>query len=179
MLGAARARHSERGEWDAVASLLEVEVESAVGAPQAAAPLLAELGRVQLDELLDNRAASASFRKLLELKPNDAQVRAAIQDSETKRTRWQEMASTYLGEAQNAPDEIYKSSMLMRAAEMELRFRATLRTVRNHRTARTGGASRSQQRAGGPHAGTGLSANRALGRGGAGARRLADRSDTP
>src|SRR5262245_3137578 len=120
LLDAARAKHRERGEWDAVASLLEVEVESAVGAPQSAAPLLAELGRVQLDELLDDRAASASFRKLLELKPNDAQVRAAIQDSETKRNRWQEMASTYLGEAQNAPDEVYKSSMLMRAAEMEL-----------------------------------------------------------
>ena len=35
---------------------------------------------------------------------------------------WQQLVSTYSEEAEQAPDDVYKSSMLMRASEVELRF---------------------------------------------------------
>ncbi|MEB2314045.1 MAG: tetratricopeptide repeat protein [Sorangiineae bacterium] len=121
LLSAARHEHQQRGEWDAVAALLELEAERAAGT-EAEGALLAELARVLEAELLDEDEAGVAWLRLLELHPDDATAEAALQESEGKRERWRELVSTYAGEAEQAPDDVYRSSMLMRAAEMELRF---------------------------------------------------------
>ncbi len=121
LLQAAREQHQERGEWDAVAALLELETEHAAGS-DAEPGLLAELARVLETELLDEDGAGVTLLKLLELRPDDTAVETALEESEGKRGRWRDLVTTYVGEAEQAPDDVYKSSMLMRAAEMELRF---------------------------------------------------------
>lgn len=121
LLEHARARHAERGEWEAVLRLLDVALPAARGG-DAEAALLKERIRVQREELFDEDAALRAARRYLELSPDEASIAEAVEESESKRGRWKELVATYTGEAEQAPDEVYKSSMLMRAAEMELRF---------------------------------------------------------
>ena len=123
LLDAARSRHADRGEWDAVLRLLEVALPVA-RASEREAELVKERIRVQRDELFDEDAALRGARRYLELVPNDSAVVESVEESEGKRGRWRDLVTTYLGEAEQAPDDVYKSSMLMRAAEMELRFGA-------------------------------------------------------
>src|SRR5690606_34456981 len=113
--------HARRGEWDAVARLLALEMDAET-APEAKLELLLELARVQQHELLDEAAALASYRLVLAERPDDELLLAALAESEERREKWEEMATTYRQEADAAPDDIYKASMLMRAAEMEWRF---------------------------------------------------------
>jgi golgin subfamily B member 1 len=121
LLDAARDKHRERGEWDAVASLLELETLVARGMPEEP-QLVTEQARVLRDELFDEARAAAAWRRFLDLKPGDPDVTAALEESAGKREKWQQLVSTYASEAEQAPDDVYRSSMLMRAAEMELRF---------------------------------------------------------
>lgn len=121
LLEHARTRHAERGEWDAVLRLLDVALSAAKGS-DAEAALLKERIRVQRDELFDEDAALRAARRYLELVPSESSVIEAVEESEGKRGRWKDLVATYTGEADQAPDDVYKSSMLMRAAEMELRF---------------------------------------------------------
>lgn len=121
LMDAARNKHRERGEWDAVASLLALETLVARGLPEEP-ELVTEQARVLRDELFDEAGAAEAWRKILDLKPGDPDVTAALEESQGKRQKWEELVSTYAAEAEQAPDDVYKSSMLMRAAEMELRF---------------------------------------------------------
>src|SRR5687768_2390357 len=54
LLDAAKVRHKERGEWDAVASLLALETLVARGSPEEPV-LVTEQARVLRDELFDER----------------------------------------------------------------------------------------------------------------------------
>ena len=121
LLGAASAKHKQRGEWEAVAALLELEADVAAGSTREHDVLL-ELARVSGEELLDDEAAIAAYARILEARLDHPQASQALEETEGRRAKWQELASTYLAEAEQAPDEIYKSSMLMRSAEMELRY---------------------------------------------------------
>ncbi|MBN1609318.1 MAG: tetratricopeptide repeat protein [Polyangiaceae bacterium] len=121
VLGSAAARHRERGEWEAVAALFDLQAR-VVGAGVEAVRALAELARVRHDHLVDQDGADAAYRHLLELDPDHAVARAALRESEERRTHWLALASTYLGEADKAQDDVYRSSMLMRSAEMQLRY---------------------------------------------------------
>jgi len=123
LLEAARHRHGERGEWDAAAALLEIAAQASVGTPDEL-PLLREQAAVLHDQLLDEDGAGVVWLRVQELSPDDSEAAEALEESEGKRDKWKELVSTYEGEADAAPDDVYKSSMLMRAAEMELRFGA-------------------------------------------------------
>ncbi|MEN9578671.1 MAG: hypothetical protein RJA70_1680, partial [Pseudomonadota bacterium] len=121
LLAAARRAHADRGEWDAVAALLPLEmarhndVQERVG-------LLMELARVQQEELLDESKALATFQQVLEIAPDDELTQAAVAESQEREKRWQEAAQAYSTEAESAADEVYRASMLMRVAEVEWRF---------------------------------------------------------
>ncbi len=121
LFSAARARHAERGEWDAVTRLLDME-SVVVDGTDAQLPVLKEKARVLREELFDEDGATRVLRIALELAPSDSSIADALQDSQNKREKWKDLVATYLAEAEQAPDDVYKSSMLMRAAEMELRF---------------------------------------------------------
>ncbi|MCE7890335.1 MAG: hypothetical protein DYH12_11650 [Sorangiineae bacterium PRO1] len=121
LLEHARTRHADRGEWEAVLRLLDVAIPAAKGS-DAEPVLLKERIRVQRDELFDEDAALRAARRYLELVPDESAVIEAIEESEGKRGRWKDLVATYTSESEQAPDDVYKSSMLMRAAEMEFRF---------------------------------------------------------
>ncbi len=117
----ARQRHAARGEWDAVARLLEVAVRVAENQP-GETELLREHARVLKNELFDDEGALVPGLRLLELDQGDVEASQAIEELESKRGRSAELAQRYVDEAQGATDDTYKSSMLMHAAEMDVRF---------------------------------------------------------
>lgn len=121
VMARARRAHAARGEAEAIARLLSLEIEVAKGSPEEVA-LSRERARVLREELFDEDAAIGQDRETLGLVRDDGGARAAIAEAEEKRGRVHELCQTYLEEASGAPDDVYKSSMIMRAAEMELRF---------------------------------------------------------
>src|SRR5688572_4810303 len=120
LLAVARERHAGRGEWDAVARLLEAAVGAAKETPLEA-ELLREQARVLKNELYDDEAALVPYQRLLALSEGDQEASEAAQELESKRGRAPELAQRYLDEAQTATDDTYRSSMLMHAAEMDVR----------------------------------------------------------
>ena len=121
LLDSARDKHAARGEWSAVAGLLEVASTVSENTPREA-EALTEQAKVLMNEMFDDDGAAVCYLRLLEIDPNNSVATAAIAESESKRQRFSELASTYATEAEGASDDVYKSSMLMRAAEMEVRY---------------------------------------------------------
>src|SRR5688572_8791331 len=123
LLSAARQEHVKRREWGAVARLLATEVRLSAGSER-------ELERLRLEakvlrvNLMDEGSACRLFERILELDPRDRDAAVALQESRGKRHSWQQMVETYQAEADKAADDVYRSSMSMRAAEVELRFGA-------------------------------------------------------
>jgi tetratricopeptide (TPR) repeat protein len=121
LLGRARRAHESRGEAEAAARIVGLEVGIAQNTPDETA-LVVEQARILRDELFDEEGARVANLRILELAPDEPNASAAVSEGEEKRSRWQELCQTYLDEASSAPDDVYKSSMLMHAAEMEVRF---------------------------------------------------------
>jgi tetratricopeptide (TPR) repeat protein len=121
LLRAATAPHRERGEWWAVARLLELSLTVATNLEERQA-LFEELARVRRDELTDENAAVKAYQELLQLVPGFPTAAQALAEHEERKTRFRDLTATYAQEAEGATDDVYRSSMLMRAAEMELRF---------------------------------------------------------
>src|SRR5579859_1336590 len=123
LLEAARRAHDARRETEAVARLLDIEVEAVRGTPREA-DLLAELARVFDEELLDDHRAHAAYERLLELRPADAAAAEVIERSEAKRSKWRDLVDRYAQEAQGAGDPAFRSSLLVSAAEVTYRYGA-------------------------------------------------------
>jgi len=121
LLDAARDKHESRGEWAAVAGILDVASQVAENTPREAEALSAQ-AKVLGGEMFDDDGAGVCYLRLLEIDPGNSVALAAIAESENKRQRFSELAATYATEAEQASDDVYKSSMLMRAAEMEVRY---------------------------------------------------------
>ena len=67
LLESARRGHETRREWDAVAKLLELEAGLHAGTPVEFA-MQFELARVFEDELFDDKGATATYQRLLEIR---------------------------------------------------------------------------------------------------------------
>jgi golgin subfamily B member 1 len=118
---AARNEHARRGEWFAVARLLEVSASVASGTEHEA-DLVGLQAKVLSEELYDDDGAGICYLRLLELRPGDTGAAAAIEESQSRRRRQHELVESYLAEADRGADDVYKSSMLMRASELEVRY---------------------------------------------------------
>lgn len=121
LLSSARKQHAERQEWSAVCSLLKLE-SGLVAGTKDEVTLTMELARVFQHEMVDEGSAVEAFERLKSIDPQDPIVNAALEEHAERAAKWQMMAETYHSEAEGAPDDVYRASMLMRAAEMELRF---------------------------------------------------------
>ena len=121
LLEAARSAHESRREWDAVVHLLELELAVAAGTP-AEIGLQAELARVYEDEILDDKQATASYKRLLELAPGHSAATEALEQAAAKRERWKELVDRYVQEVEGSQDAAFKSSLLMSAAETAWRY---------------------------------------------------------
>src|SRR5689334_13762267 len=123
LLDSAREKHAERGEWSAAAKLVELAIAGAEGSPREAG-LVRDQARLLSEQLFDEDGAAAAYLRLLELSPDDREASQKLEDQESRRGRYVELRQSYLSEAEGASDEAYKSAMLMRAAEMDVRFGA-------------------------------------------------------
>jgi tetratricopeptide (TPR) repeat protein len=121
LLDSAREKHAERGEWTAAAKLLELAVMLAEGSPREGG-LVREQAKLLSEQLFDEDGAAAAYLRLLELAPKDKEASQTLEDQESRRARYTELRASYVSEAEGASDEAYKSAMLMRAAEMDVRF---------------------------------------------------------
>ena len=121
LLDSARDKHESRGEWAAVAGILDIASQVTENTPREAEALTAQ-AKVLGNEMFDDDGAAVCYLRLLEIDPGNSVAKAAIAESEQKRQRFAELAATYATEAEQASDDVYKSSMLMRAAEMEVRY---------------------------------------------------------
>jgi len=121
LLDSARDKHESRGEWAAVAGILDIASQVTENTPREAEALTAQ-AKVLGNEMFDDDGAAVCYLRLLEIDPGNSVAKAAIAESENKRQRYAELAATYATEAEQASDDVYKSSMLMRAAEMEVRY---------------------------------------------------------
>lgn len=123
LLSSARQEHLKRREWEAVARLLGTEVRLTLGSDRELERLRLE-AKVLRENLLEEGAACRLFERILEIEPQDHEALVALEESRGKRDTWRQLVDTYLAEAEKAPDDLYRSSMSMRAAEVELRFAA-------------------------------------------------------
>ena len=121
LLAAARQAHEARRESDATARLLEMQVALAHGAA-GEADLLAELARVYDEELLDDTRTVPAYKRLLALRPGNVTAEEALEKSERKALRWQDLVAKYVQEAKSAGDGSFKSSLLVSAAETAYRY---------------------------------------------------------
>lgn len=120
LLSAARAAHEARCEFEAVAHLLEIEVALADGDARVAR--LRELAKVLDEELLDDEGARSVHLAILALVPDDAAVTDTMELRGAARGRWEELVARYESEAAGSDDAAFKSSLLVAAAEIELRY---------------------------------------------------------
>lgn len=121
LLVAARQAHEGRREYDAVAQLLAMESKLYAGTPREL-DVMAELARVLDDELLDDERALKAYKRILTLRPGDAEAEDAIEKSEAKRARWRDLVQRYVDEAKKAGEASFKSSLLVSAAEVAFRY---------------------------------------------------------
>ncbi|HWO10803.1 MAG TPA: hypothetical protein VNN80_15020, partial [Polyangiaceae bacterium] len=121
LLVSARQEHSKRREWNAVARLLDAEAKLTFGTERELERLRLE-AKILRESLLEEEAAGRLYERIVELVPRDPEASIALDESRTKRETWRDLVATYLAEADKAPDDLYRSSMCMRAAEVELRF---------------------------------------------------------
>ena len=113
--------HKERGEWTAVARLLEIAASISEDESRRLS-YIEELARVCEASLFSSSTAEQTWQLLRQRVPNHATATAALTELSERRAHWQQLERNYSQEAQSATDDVYRSSMLMRAAEMELRF---------------------------------------------------------
>jgi tetratricopeptide (TPR) repeat protein len=120
LLGAARAKHEQRREWIAVASLLELEISFAGGTP-VEAPMQAELARIYQEELVDADKAVTAYQRLLKLRPEDPTAVEALENDEAKRLKWRDLVVRYISEAE-AGEPGFRSSLYASAADAAYRY---------------------------------------------------------
>jgi tetratricopeptide (TPR) repeat protein len=121
LLGLARAKHEQRREWTPVARLLEMEIAFAAGSP-VEGPMQAELARIYHEELVDVERATAAYKRLLQVRPNDPTATEALEHDEEKRARWRELVTRYLSEAESAGEDTFKSALYASAADTAYRY---------------------------------------------------------
>ena len=121
LLDSARRAHEARRELDAVVRLLEIELSLARGTPREP-DILVEMARLYDEELLDDAKARAAFARLAELRPDDPRASESLERSEAKRARWRDLFERYVQEARGAGDVVFRSSLLVSAAEVAYRY---------------------------------------------------------
>jgi tetratricopeptide (TPR) repeat protein len=84
---AARRLHRERGSFDLVIALLDMELEVTTE-PDRRADLLYDKGRILADELLREDEGVTIFNEVLRLRPDDAGASEALAHAALVRDKW-------------------------------------------------------------------------------------------
>src|SRR5688572_20971753 len=118
----ARAKqiHRDRGRYDVVVRLIDVEL-GATQDPARRADLMLEKGQVLEDDLLDEASAAQCFQAVLALRPGDEVATETLEQIQIDRDNWQKFATKYLDEAKASTDRQLTASLYLSAAEIVAR----------------------------------------------------------
>ncbi|MBP9111554.1 MAG: hypothetical protein KBF88_02040, partial [Polyangiaceae bacterium] len=120
ILDAAVSAHERRKEFDAVDRILAIRIDRLEG--KDALPLLRRRGKLLSDELSNDQEARSVYEKILDLTGGDEDAEIALEESDARRKKWEELVEKYLKEAMAAREPSYKSSLLSRVAETMYSF---------------------------------------------------------
>jgi len=121
LLEAARERHASRGEAEAVVRIYDLCAAQCEGTPLQVA-FLQKRAAVLLAELFAGLPAIATLARAASLPQADAGLEAELTALQARAAAWKDQAASYHAEAESAPDDLYRSAMMMRAAEAEICF---------------------------------------------------------
>ncbi|MBI5479943.1 MAG: hypothetical protein HY906_13845, partial [Deltaproteobacteria bacterium] len=112
----ARRIHRERGNFDLIVALLDVELALTPDGSRRA-DLLYERGRILADELLREEDAVAAFNEVLRLRPDDAGASESLAHFALVRDNWEKIVKKYLEEARGSSDRQLTTSLYLSVAE--------------------------------------------------------------
>ena len=113
-LGEARRQHRERGDFELCVTLYALEGEQRTDLDDAArAELYFERGKLESEELLDEKAARKSWQRAKQLHGKDTGIDEALQQSELVEGNWKKIRDKYLAEQDGATDRLLASSLML------------------------------------------------------------------
>ncbi|MCX5744289.1 MAG: tetratricopeptide repeat protein, partial [Proteobacteria bacterium] len=110
-----------RGRPDTVVRMLDAELAVTTELDRKA-DLLLEKGMVLDGDLLDVPAARHAFQEVLQLRPDDAMAKEALDEIELGAQNWQKFAEKFLLEAHGSTDRSLQTGLYMSAAEAHVRY---------------------------------------------------------
>lgn len=116
-LAEARRVHRERGEYELVLRLLDLQLEGEKDAARTA-DLVYEKGRLLVDDLWQEEEAERCFSQVLELRPGDAPASDALAQLGLVRENWKKVLKKYREEARSSTDRQLTSSLHVSIAEL-------------------------------------------------------------
>jgi tetratricopeptide (TPR) repeat protein len=127
----ARQAQRERGRYDVVVRLIDVELGATRDAGRRA-DLVLEKGQVLEDDLLDPASAAQCFQAVLAIRPGDETATETLEQIQIDRDNWQKFAAKYLDEARAATDRQLGASLYLSAAEIVGKHAADSPQVEEH-----------------------------------------------
>src|SRR4029078_3597623 len=121
-LSDARRFHRERGDYDLVVSLIDLELARTTGAPRRA-DLLHEKGRVLSDDLLRDAPGQKCVREALDAQAGHAAATESLQQMTLVRANWEPISERYLQRSQGAKAQALPSRLYGAVAEFHLKYR--------------------------------------------------------
>lgn len=121
LLEAARERHASRGEAEAVVRIYDLCADQCDGMPLQVS-YLQKRAEVLLTELFAGLPAIATLARAASLPQAPPEIAAELRALQERAAAWKDQSASYHAEAESAPDDLYRSAMMMRAAEAEICF---------------------------------------------------------
>src|SRR5262249_4647545 len=117
----ARRVHRERGDFELVARLIDLELGWETDKSRQA-DLYFEKGKVLADELLREKEAVAAFQRVLELRPDDEGAQETLSTLALVRDNWKKIVKKYLDEAKDSTDRQLTTSLYLSIAEIYAKY---------------------------------------------------------
>ncbi|HEY1585535.1 MAG TPA: hypothetical protein VGH63_07590 [Polyangia bacterium] len=120
-LGEARRVHRDRGDFELVVRLIDLElgIESD---KNRRADLYYEKGKLLADELLREEEAVRAFERVLELRPDDEGTQDTLGHISLVKDNWQKIVKKYLEEAKGSTDRQLTTSLYLSVAEIYAKY---------------------------------------------------------
>jgi tetratricopeptide (TPR) repeat protein len=122
-LKAAQVLHRERGEFELVVRLIDLELGWETDKDRKA-DLYFEKAKLLADELLREDEALRCYERVLELRPEDEGAQDAVGHIALVRDNWQKIVKKYLEEAKDSTDRQLTTSLYLSVAEIYAKYQA-------------------------------------------------------
>ena len=120
-LGEARRVHRDRGDFELVVRLIDLELGIETDKSRRA-DLYYEKGKLLADELLREDEAVRAFERVLELRPDDEGTQDTLGHISLVRDNWQKIVKKYLEEAKGSTDRQLTTSLYLSVAEIYAKY---------------------------------------------------------